>query len=329
MELPALAKEVHGGAKAGVFLIYGAEALLREEAAATIRSAEPPPGFQVLRSAGSDTSWPALADELYTPAFLGGRKLVLLADEGNFVHNHLAALKEYAANPSESAVLVALIPSDKAPGIPEGKSVRHVRCGAPKGPELVRWVQAELQRRGAQADRAVAEHLARHGGTTLLEISRRIETLALFGAGRRIGIDDATELVRAEPAHEVYELALAAAAKQTGKALEIAHRLLEAGEPPTLLIWRLAWQYRKLVEARKLMDAGRRRFEITSTLQITYYPDEFLALVDRHPLPELLEKHGQILATDLALKSTGADERVLIESLVLRLASERAAARAS
>ena len=44
---------------------------------------------------------------------------------------------------------------------------------------------------------------------------------------------------------------------------------LRSGEAVQVLLWKLAWQYRKLAEAKKLLAAGRRRFEVTSQLQIT------------------------------------------------------------
>jgi DNA polymerase III delta subunit len=127
--------------------------------------------------------------------------------------------------------------------------------------------------------------------------------------------------VRGEPAHKVYELALAAASKNPRRVLEILHRLLDDGEAAQRLLWQLAWEYRKLVEAKRLLEAGRRRFEVTSLLQITYYPDKFLALVDGHTLRELLDKHAAILEADVALKSGGGAELPVLSRLVLRLAS--------
>ncbi|HLF94316.1 MAG TPA: hypothetical protein VJB14_12715, partial [Planctomycetota bacterium] len=94
-----------------------------------------------------------------------------------------------------------------------------------------------------------------------------------------------------------------------------------AGEAVQVLLWKLAWQYRKLAEAKKLLEAGRRRFEVTSQLQITYYADEFLKLVDGHSIAELVSKHGEILKADVALKTSGGGEMAILEALVCRLAS--------
>lgn len=318
MEFRALAADLKKGV-ASVYLLFGPESLLRERAVDLIRDSQK---LQSIRIDTAGLEWPTISGELYTPSFFSGRKLVLVMDEGNFVNNHREDVKAYAAAPSSSAVLVASIPSDKAPSIPESAAVRHVSCRPLPPDDLALWVQSEFQRRGKSVDRgAVAALLDRSDGS-LAMLAGRIENLVIY-AGRRstVKTEDVELLVRGEATHEVYELALAAASKQPGRALEILHRLLSSGEASTLLLWRLAWQYRKIVEAKRLLEAGRRRFEVTSLLQITYYPDKFLTLVDGHTLQELLEKHAAILETDVALKSGGGAELPLMSRLVLRLAA--------
>ena len=319
MEFRALAADLKKGAPAPVYLVFGPEGLLRERAIEMIRGAEP---FQSIRIDTAGVEWPSVSGELYTPGFFAGRKLVVLVDEGNFVHNHREDVKEYAAAPSPSAVLIASMPTDKAPAIPESTSVRHVACRPLAPADLAAWVQSEFQRRGKSVDRAAVAALLERTDGTLAMLSGRVESLVTYaGARAKVGIEDVDALVRGEPGHEVYELALAAASKKPGHALEILHRLIAEGESSGLLLWRLAWQYRKIVEAKRLLEAGRRRFEVTSLLQITYYPDKFLALVDGHTLQELLDKHAAILETDVALKSGGGAELPLLSRLVLRLAS--------
>jgi DNA polymerase III delta subunit len=122
---------------------------------------------------------------------------------------------------------------------------------------------------------------------------------------------------------QVYELSLAAASKDAPRAFRVLRALLAAGEAVQVLVWKLAWQYRKLAEAKKLLQAGRRRFEVTSQLQITYFADEFLRLVDGHHLAELVDKHGEILKADVALKTSGGNEVPVLESLVVRLSAGR------
>ncbi len=319
MEFKALAADLKKGPPAPVYLVFGPESLLRERAVEQIRAAEP---FQPVRIDTAGVEWPAVADELYTQAFFSGRKLVVLVDDGNFVHNRREDVKAYAAAPSPGAVLVASIPSDKAPSIPESASVRHVACKSLLPNDLAIWVQSEFQRLGKSVDRNAVSALIDRSDGSLGMLAARVESLVTYaGAAPKVTFEDVDALVRGQPAHKVYELAVAAASKNPGRALEILHRLLADGEAAQRLLWQLAWEYRKLVETKRLLDAGRRRFEVTSLLQITYYPDKFLALVDGHTLGELLDKHEAILETDVALKSGGGAELPLLTRLILRLAA--------
>ncbi len=85
----------------------------------------------------------------------------------------------------------------------------------------------------------------------------------------------------------------------------------------------LALQRKSLAIRREI---GDRRGEVTSLLQITFFQDEFLGLVDSHGLEELLEKHGEILKADLALKTSGGMEAAILEGLVARLSSKMVSA---
>lgn len=308
-----------------ILILQGSETFLRERGLAAARSRWPDLAANAIRLPSSDVTWQALADELYTTGLLGGRKMVVLADEGNWLHNNLAAFKEYIKAPSASAVLVALVPSDKSLGVKESDSLRHVECRPPKPIDLPRIVQTLVQERGKTIDRAALETLCSRGGPDLVALAGHVETICTF-AGKRGSITaaDVAAHVHGEPPHKDYELALACAKKQPKRALELARALVDAGDPAQKILWKLAWQYRKMVEGRKLLESGVRRGEVTSRLQITFFQQEFLGLVDGHSLDELLDKHGEILGADLALKTGGGTEHAILEGLVAKLASSMA-----
>src|SRR5262245_34125814 len=157
MDFATFAAEVRKKPAAPLYVFAGPEALLRERGAALLRESDPDLAANAVRLASSDVDWPRLADELYTPPFFGKRKLVVLADEGNFVHNHADTLRAYAKEPAASAVLAALVPTEKVPAIGDA---RVVECRTPRAPELPRWLTSEAQRLGKSLDRASAELLA-------------------------------------------------------------------------------------------------------------------------------------------------------------------------
>ena len=320
MDFAAFAAELRGKkGPAAVYVFAGPEALLRNRAASLLAESDPELGANVIRLEASETDWARVADELYTHPFLSKKKLVVLVDEGNFVHNHAEDLRGYLKQPSTANVLAALVPTEKVPAL-AGACV--VECRSLKPGDLQRWVTSEAQRLGKTLDRSAAELLSARAGGSLSALAGHLEKLALHaGARASITSDDVKALVGYQEERAVYELSLAAAGKDVARAYRVLRALLNAGEAVQVLLWKLAWQYRKLAEAKKLLAAGRRRFEVTSQLQITYYADEFLKLVDGHSLAELVDKHGEILKADVALKTSGGNEVPILESLVCRLAT--------
>lgn len=308
-----------GEAPAPVTVFAGPEAFLRERGAAMIRETDPAFADGTVRLNASETRWAGVMDELHTAAFFGGRKLVVLVDEGNFVHNHKDEVRAYAEQPSPTALLAALVPTSRIPSL--GKA-RIVECRSLKPSDLQRWIVAEAGSLGKSLDANAARLLASRAGGDLGTLRGHLEKLVLHaGARTSVTADDVRALVGNEEEHKVYELSLAAASKDAPRALRVLRALVRSGEAVQVLLWKLAWEYRKLAEAKKLLLAGRKRFEVTSMLQITYFTDEFLRLVDAHGLGELVEKHGEILKTDVALK-TGGGEQAVLEALVVRLASD-------
>ena len=115
MDFAAFAAELRGKKDPSpVYIIAGPEALLRDRAAALLAESDPELGANLIRLASSETDWARVADELYTPPFLAKKKLVVLVDEGNFVHNHAEALRGYLKQPSTANVLAALVPTEKS-----------------------------------------------------------------------------------------------------------------------------------------------------------------------------------------------------------------------
>jgi len=310
-----------------VYLFFGTEAFLRRRALACIEGAEPAFRENGVRVSSSETRWPKLLTELCSQSLTGERKLVHLVDDGgNFVHNESSNLLAYLASPSSCSVLVLDCPVEKCPLPMETKNLLAVSCAPLRPSEAAQWAATEAQRRGKAMDRRTAEVLVARAGTDLAKLDHGLESLALHAGSRgRIELADVESLIPDDSEHEVYELALACARRARGEGLRILHRLLGAGENAAALVWRLAWQYRKMVEAKGLLEGGVRRFEVPSRLQITYYADKFLALVDAHGRQELLDKHQALLDADGALKSSGSGvEMAILDALICRLCREAA-----
>jgi DNA polymerase III delta subunit len=101
-------------------------------------------------------------------------------------------------------------------------------------------------------------------------------------------------------------------------------RLLRDGEEPVALVGGLAFMYRKLLEAQELPRGVSGR-EAAGRLRM-YSTTAEIAVRECHKFSrsQLVQGLQALYETDNALKSGGPSHKLLMESLVLQLASPRA-----
>lgn len=214
----------------------------------------------------------------------------------------LDPLADYVKNPVTSTTLV-LATSDIDKVRKAGKTiVQHatvVECWGLKTEKNPRYLDlraaarmAELLVRkavaeeGQQIDPAAARLVAERAGVDIVRLRGDIDRLMLYAAGKpKITLADVQDVVSAESSHDDWAVTTAI---QNGNAREALRHLglaLEAGGVPYQILGQLGWFVRD-----KFTDARR--------------------------VPAAVEA---LFRTDLDLKSSGGDPRVLLERLVVEL----------
>jgi DNA polymerase-3 subunit delta len=141
---------------------------------------------------------------------------------------------------------------------------------------------------GQQIDAAAARLIAERAGTDIATLRGDVERLLLFSAGKKkIDLRDVQEIVSAETAQDDWAVTNAIQRGDTAEALRQVGLALESGAVPYMILGQLGWFVRE-----KLVIADARRVP---------------AAVDA------------LFRTDLDLKSSGGDPRVLLERLIVDL----------
>ena len=181
-----------------------------------------------------------------------------------------------------------------------GKHATIVDCGSPAdvaGAE--RWVRARVAAAGAEIEPAGARALAtlagfpdrpRNDGKTgnVKRLRGEVERLLLYALGqKKISLADVREVAGPAALQDDWAMANAIEAGQGGEALRQLSLILDAGAPPEKILGQLGW----LVRSKFPQVA----------------PGE---------LPGAVES---LFRTDLDLKRSGGDPRVLLERLVVEL----------
>jgi DNA polymerase-3 subunit delta len=216
----------------------------------------------------------------------------------------LDVLTTYIQHPSASTTLV-LTASDLDKSRKAGKAiVKHatvVECWGLKTEKNPRYLDLRATARvaeqlvkkavaesGQQIDPAASRLVAERAGADIVRLRGDIERLMLYAAGKpKITLADAQEVVSAETAQDNWAVTNAIQNRNAAEALRQLALALDAGAVPFMILGQLAWFVR-----------------------------DKLSTTDARRIPAAIEA---LFRTDLDLKSSGGDPRVLLERLVVEL----------
>ena len=232
--------------------------------------------------AGDDEA-PAPAE----PAGAGGkgRKPAQQAGEAE-----LAALEQYLAAPSPDAVLV-FVASDRLNGNLKPVKLLEklavvVECDSMAGAgDGMAWLRAAAAEEGVRIEPAAARLLASLAGSDVARLRAEFERAVLFASGDGIVTEAAVrEIASAPTTQDPWAMTNAIGRSAAGAALRELGLKLDAEEHPLMILGQIRWHV-----ANRLA------------------PGRVPAAMDA------------VFRTDLALKTSGGDPRVLLERLVVEL----------
>lgn len=164
-----------------------------------------------------------------------------------------------------------------------------VECGALEDQaDAERWVRNRVAAAGAQLDPAAARLIAERAGPNVKRLRNDVERLLLYALGQRsITVDDARQVVGPAALQDDWAMTNAIEAGDAATALRQLALMLDAGAPPEKVLGQLAWLVR------------------------TKFP--MIAPAGLRPAIDALFR------TDLDLKRSAGEPRVLLERLVVEL----------
>src|SRR5439155_1047668 len=167
-----------------------------------------------------------------------------------------------------------------------------VECGViADQADAERWVRNRVAAGGAEIDPAAARLIAQRAGLDIQRLRGDVDRLLLFTLDRpKIAVDDVRELVGPAALQDDWAMTNAIEARQGGEALRQLALLLDAGAAPEKILGQLGW----LVRSKFPMMA----------------PAGLQTAVEA------------VFRTDLDLKRSAAEPRVLLERLVVELCAE-------
>jgi DNA polymerase-3 subunit delta len=174
-----------------------------------------------------------------------------------------------------------------------GRHATVVDCGVLEDrQDAERWVRARIRAAGVEIDPKAAMLLAARAGPNVRRLRNDVDRLLLYTLGApRISETDVRDIAGAAELQDDWAMTAAIEAGDTAEALRQLALMLDAGAPPEMIVGQLGWVVRAKFPALGGTD-----------------------------LPAAVEA---LFRTDLDLKRSAGDPRVLLERLVVELSTRR------
>lgn len=311
-----------------LYLLYGEEEFLIQEALDLIMAGAVDPGgrdFNVNVVYCRDTSASEIVNLAQTLPFMSEKRLVIAKEIDALKADDLEKLVPYLNDPSPSTCLVMVSNLGKY----EKKSVTSavethgavVRFYPLLDREIVGWIERRARSRDLSIQRDAAQYLWQTIGNDLQKIGNELQKVEIYIKGKKaITFEDVKTVVGDFREYTSFDLAAALGQKNREKSLLILSRLLQEGEAPVGLLGSIAWNFRRLLQAKAMEAAGIGSDEIMKKLRVIFHQAGlFKEQMRRYTLDELQETFSVMLAADRALKSSGLNGRLVLERMILRL----------
>src|SRR5512135_1216920 len=300
----------------------------------------------------AETDLSEILDRARTPSLMAPFQVFFVRGVKNLFgrgsnEEKLAAIEAYCKDPNPDAVLIFVadhisIPADaRRMDLTDKDRYERIRetlgeyCGivelarVEEG-EAVRWIGEYCGTRGIKMDADAARELVDALGGDMMMVSNELEKLILYvGEKKKITLGDVETMVLAAKQRSLYELTDAISAKDRAKALGVMEALLSSGDGDDAAIghlYMLAKTYRQmLVIAEKNVRDSRALWQVLwQGFRVPPFAAEDLIRQARRykSTRELTRALRLIARADLALRSNPPSKRLVLEKLVLDLASE-------
>jgi DNA polymerase-3 subunit delta len=311
-----------------LYLFFGDEEFLIQEAVDLIINTVVDPkardfNFNTLYC--KETSASSLVNLCQTLPFMSEKRLVIAKEINAFKAGDLEELVLYLNDPSPDTCLL-LLPSqerfDKKSVITAVEAHGAVtRFYALLDREIIAWIESWGRTRGLSVQRDAAQFLWQTLGNDLQKIVNELEKVLISAQEKKtIAFDDVKNVVGDFREYTSFDLAAALGQKNREQSFFILARLIQEGEAPVGLLGSIAWNFRRLMQAKSLEASGMRPDEIAKKLRVIFHQAGlFREQMRRYSLDELREVFAVMLATDKALKSSGLNGRLVLERMILTL----------
>lgn len=319
-----------------VYLLYGEERLLLNQAVETIRSQAIPAelmDFNYEMVPGEKITGRQIVDMANTMPFMAERR-VLVIDQPTMLSSQAKgdggkadeeALLAYLDSPNPYCTLIFKGDDkvDKRKKLYKQLNSKAVAAefSLLKGEQLEDWISAYVRAQQKEMDRSALAYLSAMGSYTLEILANELDKIVLFaGDKERITLPMVQEIATKTVEANVFELIDAIGTKKGQKAVTLLQDTLYLGEAPLKILALLVRHFRILLILRDLKSRGQSDKELRERLKLApFVVTKSLKQASGFSVGQLAQIMEKLLLTELELKSSSVDGGQVLERLIIDL----------
>lgn len=329
MSLRELQNILQAGPLPGLVLLYGPESYFVEQGMRLIRDAVVAPenrDFNLSRYHGKDFKPGEVVEQARTFPVFADRRLVVIKDLHDASVDQLDGLLAYLDDPVPETVL--LLTAEK---IDARRKFYQVLKKTGKTFEFKKIYENQLPAFVRDLAKSFNVTLTGEGlklfckrvGTNLVEVQGELEKLYGYLGDRDIADEeDVAAIVSDTRIESIFDLTDALGEGDVSRAFHLLDRLLTEGQAPLMVLammtrhFRLMWKVHELVAQKVPQGEFPKRVGVSP-----YFLKGLIQQAVRFDSRQYRLVFNQLLATDLALKSSGSEPRMHLEKLVLDISA--------
>lgn len=325
-------RKLKKSAPAPVYYVWGEETYMLDEAVDAIIEHAAPQGvndFNFDSFHGRNTSGEAIVSACEMLPMMVERRLVVVRDAQELPMSELEQLGSYLDDPSPTTCLIvhartAQKKLDGRKSVVKKLKKAGVSCefASLYENEVGEILHKQAGRQGLRLTPAATAYLIEAVGTDLASLDKAMDKLDLYigesdESPRHVDDDVVREVVADTKVRSVFDLTDALGDQKFEEALKILDSMLLNGEPPLRILAMIARHFRIVA---KLHDPSVRNENRNNKARAVGVVPYFLKDYQRHASkfsPRDIEViRGRLLEVDSSLKSSGLDDRTVMERLL-------------
>lgn len=182
--------------------------------------------------------------------------------------------------------------------------------------EITNWILTEVKKQSGKISTKDANLLGTRIGSDLIALENEIKKLIAYNA--EISENSIKHLTTEGYFDSIFTLMDAISEKNKKKSLDLLSRFVENDENYIYLLSMLSRQIRNLILVKYLYEERKSESQIVSETKLhPYVVKKTLTQSKNFALNKLLKMHRDLLNTDLTLKSTNSDPKLIFDRLII------------